>query len=301
MNEPTFEPIALPEDFDAFWDEAKAEARSAPLDYHRSLSNDFDFEGFRVETLTFRGIDGGARNGWIACPPGARRLPSFLWIPPYGRESLLPDGFGTRKGFTSLSFNLHGLGAFHQEVYTPSRGYFAEGAASPLTWVFRRMAQDCLIALRVLQAQPEADEDRIASAGMSQGGGMSIWMGALSPIVKAVCADMPFLSWTAYALSRNAYRYPLKELIDFMGTIPLGRESVMHTLSYFDTVHLATKCRVPTLVSLGEKDPACRPETVERLFRALPGEKDLIRYPGGHDWHEEMVAANRAWLVRHLG
>lgn len=290
----------VPEDFDEFWAEAQAEARSTRLDYHRSLRNDFDWPGFGVETLQFRGVQGETVHGWITYPPGARRLPSYLWIPPYGRESILPNRFSTREGFCTLSLNFHGEGAFHQEKYRIDRGYFADGIAEPQTWVFRRMLQNCLIAVRVLQAQIEADESKIGAMGLSQGGGMAIWTGAFSPIVRAVVADMPFLGVMPWALTRNAYRYPLKEVIDFLEDSPIRRQMVLNTLSYFDTMNVATRCRVPTLVSFGTKDPACRPETVEAIFQALAGPKELAIYDWGHDWHVDMIARNRDWFLQQL-
>lgn len=290
----------LPEDFVEFWHETYAQAKAAPLDFHRALSPSQSSHHL-IETFVFRGIDGQPRHGWFAYPEAARRIPAFLWIPPYGRESVLPNQYGTREGYASLSFNFHGEGAFHREAYAPARGYFAEGAGDPQTWIFRRMFQDAVLAARVLQAQVEVDEDRIGSMGMSQGGGISIWLGAWCPIVKAVVADMPFLGAMRSALNRNAYRYPMKELIDFGEAVPLGHERVLATLAYFDTMHQATQCQVPTLVSLGEKDPAARPENVQAIFEAVAGPKELHRYDWGHDWHPEMVERNRAWLDRHLG
>lgn len=291
----------IPEDFDRFWSEVVEEARHEPLDFRRSLSNDYDRPGFVVESLEFRGMYGATLFGWIAYPEGARRLPGFVWLAPYGRESKLPDDYGTRPGMVSLSFNFHGLGAFHQETYQPGRGYFAEGAESPESWVFRTMIQNAFLATRVLQAQIEADEDRIGAMGMSQGGGMAVWLGAICPIVKAVCADMPFLANIRQTLSRSVYRYPLKELTDFADSIPLGHERLLNTVSYFDTAYLASRCVKPTLVSLGEKDPSCRPDTVEAVYEALPGPKRLVRYPVGHDWYPAMIENNRAWLLEHLG
>jgi cephalosporin-C deacetylase len=264
------------------------------------LTNDFDLPGFIVETIEFRGIDGSAKHGWLASPPGARRLPSFVWVPPYGRESLLPNEYGTREGFTSLSFNFFGHGAFHQEKYNQARGYFAEGAEDPSTWVFRRMFQDAVIATRVLQAQTEVDEDRIAAMGLSQGAGIAIWLGAFCPIVKAVCADLPFLSAIKQTLLTNVYRYPLKELTDYIASIPLGEARVLNTVSYFDTMNVATRCAKPTLVSLGLKDPAVKADNVKAVYEALPGEKELKVYDWGHDWHPEMVENDRRWLMRHL-
>ena len=290
----------VPEDFDEFWRETVEEAESAPLEFQRSGTNDYLRSGFKVETLKFRGIDGTSRNGWIAYPVDAHRAPGFLWVPPYGRWSMSPNDYGTREGFVSLSFNFFGEGAFHEEAYVPKRGYFAEGAARPETFVFRRMFQDSLIALRVLEAQSEADEDRLSAMGLSQGGGMAIWLGAWCKQVKCVAADYPFLAAMPWVLAQRIFRYPLKELTDFADSLPLGREVVGHTLSYFDTVNHATRCQVPTLVSLGLKDPAVRPEQVRAVHEALAGHKELAEIESGHDWHPCMIERNRDWLLKWL-
>ncbi len=200
----------------------------------------------------------------------------------------------------SLSFNFFGHGAFYRETYRPERGYFAEGVESPATWVFRRMAQHAHLALRALAGMEEVDPSRLGVMGMSQGAGISIWMGAWSGIPKAVCADMPFLAAMRFALSRNAYRYPLKELIDRSETLEGGKQRILDTLSFFDTLNQATFCRVPTHLSLGLKDPAVRPETAQAVFDALAGEKRLERYDVGHDWYPPMIENNRSWLMEHL-
>lgn len=295
-----FEPY-VPEDFDDFWAEAVAEAQAVRLFYRRKPTEMQSPYGHRVEEIEFTGMGNQSVYGWIAYPDGAKRLPSFVWVPPYGRESLLPNRYGTRDGMVSLSLNLHHLAAFHQEKYIVSRGYFGEGVLSPETWVFRRMIQDVLIAVRVLQAQSEADEDRIGIMGMSQGGGLSLWAAALSPIVRAVVADMPFLGAMHYALTQNAYRYPLKEVVDVMENEPIGRERVMHTMSYYDTMNFATRVQKPCLVTLGLKDPACRPAAVRAIYEAVASPaKALVEYPGGHDWHLEMVQNNAEWFARHF-
>jgi cephalosporin-C deacetylase len=199
-----------------------------------------------------------------------------------------------------MSFNFFGYEAFHQEKYAPDRGYFAEGAGDPHTWIFRTLVQDCLVALRVLQAQLEVDEDRIAAMGMSQGGGLAIACGAHSPIVKAVCADMPFLGGIKSRLLDSVYRYPLKELGDYMENTPLGQALLFNTLSYFDSVNQATRCKAPTHASLGLKDPASRPDAVRSIFDALAGPKELVELDWGHDWHPEMISGNRAWMAKWL-
>jgi hypothetical protein len=42
-------------------------------------------------------------------------------------------------------------------------------------------------------------------------------------------------------------------------------------------------------------------DATERLFAAIPGEKDLVWLPGGHfDIGEDVIGAAEAWLRAHL-
>jgi cephalosporin-C deacetylase len=303
----------IPAGFDDFWTQNVAEAESAPLDYHIAADptrptpseNGQTAPGLisdrhEIRTFSFRGIQGETLNGWIAKPLNGAISPGLLWIAPYGRESVLPNQYGTRDGYISLSFNFFGSDAFHQEKYAPSRGYFAQGVLDKETWVFRAMFQNAVIASRMLADLPSVDSTRIGSMGMSQGAGISIWLGAWSERIKAVCADMPFLGAMHETLMQNIYRYPLKELMDFMSTIPNGEAQVMETISYFDTLNQSTRCRKPTLVSVGLKDPAVKPVQARAIYEALPGKKKLVTYDWGHDWHTEMVENNRQWMDENL-
>lgn len=296
-------PYELPEDYDSFWAEATEEAMAAPLSIDRAFVSDFDREGFRVHSFRFRGVDGATRHGWTARPMGyeGADLPGFLWVPPYGRESRLPDAYGTRPGLVSMSLSFHGEGAYHQEKYTVARGYFAEGAEDPYVWIFRRMYMDAVVVGRLLGETTGVDGARLGVMGMSQGAGIALWLGAFSGLFRAVCADMPFFGDPPSLLDAPVLRYPQKELKDFADLVPLGRERLLASAAYFDTAHAASRCRIPTLVSLGQKDPACRPDTVRRVYESLPGEKRLIEYAGGHDWDPGMVQANLVWLLTHLG
>lgn len=293
-------PYELPEDFRDFWQETVNAALAAPIEVSNFKFKTFDHPTHQVDSFQFIGIDGTPRYGWIAYPAGARYLPAFLWVPPYGRESKLPDDYGTREGMVSMSFNLHGETEFHQEKYRVERGYMGIGAGDPDTWIYRRLFQDCIIALRILQAQVQVDEEKIGVSGMSQGGGLSIWLGAFAPMVKAVCSDMPFGCALGHSILNYAYRYPLKEMRDFADSIPVGEARVLHTLSYYDTVFHAQHCAVPTHVSVGLKDPSCRPPNVKMAFEALPGDKLLTELDWGHDWHPSMVESNLHWFQNKL-
>ena len=290
----------LPDGFHKFWEDTVREADLADLDFSRSSQSEVSREGFEIELVDFKGVSGDVLHGWFAFPTDAMLTPAFVWLAPYGRRSMPPDEYGTRPGFCSLSFNHFGESAFHHEEYEPDRGYFAEGIGSSETWVFRRMFQDSVIAARVLAEMEETNAQRIGAMGMSQGGGIAVWMGAFCRQVKAVCADLPFGAARPMVFSREIRRYPLKEVSDYMAESDESRDRAMRTMAFFDTVNLASLCEVPTVVTVGLKDPFVKSSEVLSVFEALAGEKRLDEIDGGHDWHPSMVDRNREWLAEHL-
>ncbi len=289
----------LPDGFDEFWKGVIEEADSAPLEFDRRHQSSVVRDGFQVDEFSFRGVKGETLNGWIASPLDARRSPAFQWIAPYGRWSMPPNEYGTRPGMVSLSFNFHGEPSFHEESYKPERGYFAKGIGSKETWVFKTMFQNSFIAQRILGSLPEVDPARCSAMGLSQGGGLAVWLGAFSPLVKSVVGDLPFGAARPLVFGQKLIRYPLKEIVDFMDEAEGNRSDAMHTMAYFDTVNLATKCNVPTLLTLGERDPAVKDFEVESIYAALPGVKHLERIDWGHDWHPSMVERNQEWMLKH--
>ncbi len=292
----------VPDGFEAFWQALWESVRNASLSYSRAAAKARDLPHHQIETIDFQGVSGMVLHGWIAIPRELQaEAPAFLWIPAYGRWSHLPDPYSTREGFVSLSFNVHGLPAFHEEAYRPERGYFADGIESPDTWVMKRIIQDVFLAVRILADLPETDGHRLCAAGLSQGGGMALWAGAWCPLVQCVVADMPFLSSMRSVFSKPIYRYPLKEVVDFSQRSRVPMERILHTISYFDTVNQATRCRVPTQVSCGLKDPAVRPETARAVYEHLAAtQKRFVEYPGGHDWDPDMLENNREWMNLNL-
>ncbi len=76
---------------------------------------------------------------------------------------------------------------------------------------------------------------------------------------------------------------------------------VRATLAYYDTTSLATRLQAPTLVSLGQADPACPPDSVRVLFERIPACKALLEVPGlGHArsmlWRRLAVNWMQVWL-----
>ena len=181
------------------------------------------------------------------------------------------------------------------------RNISGSGIEQPETWIFGEMLQNAILAGRILATNPDVDRDRIGASGMSQGGGMAIWLGAMWSPIKAVVADMPFLGGMRKILNEDRpFRYPLKELTDVMQSSDEMREHVQRTVSFFDTVNLAAMCDVPTRVTLGLKDPAVRPEQARAVEEAIAGPSELEELDWGHDWHPRMIEGGQAWFNKYL-
>lgn len=286
----------IPPGFEEFWGEVVSEANSAPLDFIVAAQNEFFLDSHSVEVFSFRGVDGESRQGWVALPTGLTVAPGFLWLAPYSRWSMLPNRYGVRDGMASISFNFHGESAFHREEYSVERGYMAHGVESRDTWVFKRMFQDAVIVGRIFSQFEGVDSEKIAAMGMSQGGGLAIWMGAWVPWIKAVVADEPFLSGVPWILDAKYFRYPLKELTDVAFASEESEAKVRLTLSYFDTVNQSAFCEKPTRVTLGLKDPSVRPPQVRAVYETLPGIRELEEIDCGHDWHPRMIEGAQEFL-----
>lgn len=284
----------VPEGFDDFWRETEASVGVPDFEIGPEVSG--RSTSHIVRTVSMSSTAGFVLNGWIAVPHGDGPFPAFLWTPPYSRWSMMPNEYGTRPGYVSLSFNLFGESSFHEETYSPARGYFAEGIESPETWVFRRLYRDSSLAIRALGQLPFVKS--VAAMGMSQGGGISVWLGAWAPSVRCVVGDMPFLAGGRAILSAPFYRYPLKEILDYIDDNSERRERVLRTMSFYDTVNQATRCSVPALITAGTRDPSVRPAQAEAVYEALQGPKEYEKFDWGHDWHPSMVDRNLRWLDR---
>ena len=117
---------------------------------------------------------------------------------------------------------------------------------------------------------------------------------------RAAAADIPWLTHFARQLSEPV-NGPYNELRDLLRAEPALEPEVRRTLAYFDTTSLATRLRAPTLVSLGQADTTCPPDSVRALFDRLAGCRALLEVPGlGHarsalwrrmacDWMREWV------------
>lgn len=307
--------VAEPADFDEFWARTLAESRAAggsvvitPLAT--------PFTDLIVEDLTFPGFAGEPVKGWITRPlrSESERLPVVVEYLGYNGGRGLP---GERlqwaaAGYVHVLMDTRGQGSgWGTGGDTPDphgsgpavAGFMTRGISSPETYFYRRVFTDAARLIDALAEIPSADTDRVAVTGRSQGGGISLAAAGLSPAVRAVLPDVPFLCHfrRSAALTPKA---PFTEITQYLATHRDTEETVFTTLSYFDGVNFARRISAPALFSVGLMDDVVLPSSVYAAYNALTvDDREIVAYSyNGHEGGQLRQWTRQAeWLPSRLG
>ena len=160
---------------------------------------------------------------------------------------------------------------------------------------------DAAMAVEAAATHPAVDPERIAVAGGSQGGGLAIAAAALSPRVKFLMPEVPFLCHYRRAADITG-EAPYSEIARYLRTHRDSVESAFKTLSYFDGVNFASRTRVPALYSVGLMDTICPPSTVYAAYNWHAGPKEIRVYPyNGHEGGGTFHAREKlAFALKHF-
>lgn len=218
--------------------------------------------------------------------------PVVIHLPGYGAEtSILPElvqagyhvlhvsplGYMTPEGSDEKQ-KVHGdWPVFGYTIYGMKRDY--------RDWII-----DVMIAVRELQQRNDVLPQHFSFFGTSQGGGTSLLMGSIYKDlgVKAVVADVPFLTDIPKA----------KYAFDRTGLTPESIQDIhWKRLGYIDTMSHLHRLTMPILLTAGENDTACPPETISGLFDHLETTKSMNYFlHQGHAYTRQVIHLGLAWL-----
>lgn len=299
---------AEPPDFDAFWDKTLTETRAHPLAVTFEPV-DTPLTGVRVWDVTFAGYGGHPVKGWFTAPADATGpLPVVVQYPGYNGGRGLPHSWGLwpLAGYAHLAVDVRGQGGGDTPDPVGSApstaGFMTRGVEHQDTYFYRRVHTDAVRAVEAARSHPLADPTRTVAVGGSQGGGITLAVGALVPDLAAVAVDVPFLCHFERAVTITDAN-PYGEIGRYL-TVHRGAEgTVLRTLGYVDGVFFAARGRAPALFSVGLMDDVCPPSTVYAAYNAYAGEKRIEVYPfnrheGGGAHHE---AVRLRWVGEVLG
>lgn len=153
---------------------------------------------------------------------------------------------------------------------------------------------DAIAAVNWVGNNLDADGRSLVFYGTSQGGGMSLNLGAVFGCrTKAICSDEPFLiGFSSVQLDRvigfsaGGYDNPIISYKD-----AAKRLEAVDPLCYADHI----KC--PVLLGAGELDDQCEPEFIEMVFNKLSCEKKYVLFENrAHGYNERFYLAAKEWL-----
>ena len=275
-----------PSDFDAFWEQTLAEAREFPLD---ATFEPVDYGLKTIETydVTYNGYGGQPIKGWFTLPVQRKEpLPCVVEYIGYGGGRGFPTDWlvWSSAGFAHLVMDTRGQGTGWRRGDTPDfepggsnpqyPGYMTRGVMDPKTYFYRRVFTDGVRAVEAAKAHPAVDAGRVAVAGGSQGGGITLAVGGLEPTVKVAMPDVPFLCHYRRATD-IVDSYPYHEIVKFCRIHRDKVDTVFSTLSYFDGVNFAAHTTCRSLFSVALMDQTCPPSTVFAAYNHFAGPKDI--------------------------
>ncbi len=187
-------------DFDAFWCAARAESDKVPLNpTFTPVAEALPLA--HVYDVAFDGADGVRVKGWVLTPRDVSKpLPAVVQFIGYSGGRDYPHALAPHilNGFCAFIMDSRGQGgATGQRLATThggARGVITPGILDKEEYYSRSFYRATVRAVEAVRTRSEVDGNRIAAIGGSQGGALTIACAGLSPHVKAMAPDVPWLS-----------------------------------------------------------------------------------------------------------
>ena len=239
--------------------------------------------------VRFRGVGDYPLFAYYTVPKGGGPFPALFQAPGYGSVVGVP-GYARRELYAIMAPCHRGQRHSDSRYSAAYPGLLTDGLPDAASYRWREIVADCLRAVDVLTARPEADEGRLASAGND----LAAITAALRPSVRFLLLSGQLLFRDTAASMSEKGSYPLQEFSDYLRVNPQESRSVAETLSLFDPLAFASRIAAETLVTCAEGESG----SVEPLVAALGGKATLrLRSGRGHTDHK----LEEDWLAEKTG
>lgn len=270
----------VPDDFDAFWSERRAQLACIPMEpvMQSVTSADPDVEVFDVQAACI----GMPISGYYARPVNTAKgkCPAILFVHGAGVTSARTGNVTKYAdlGFIALEINAHGIPNGKDAAYYEglAKGkllnYRYFGRENQYTSYFTGMFTRVMRALEFLKSQPQWDGKVLIAYGSSQGGAQALAAAGLDEDVNMILTGVPAMCDHSGVING----WPLMVPLEADGSF---NKQISDASRYIDCVNFARKSKAYGLFTVGFIDNVCRPTSVYAAYNSFAGRKEIINEP----------------------
>ena len=307
-----FDPLSIqptvdnPGDFTQFWNKAKSELATIPMDARMTLMPERCTEKVNVYHVSLQNFRVGSRLYGILCMPKKEgKYPALLTVPGAGVRPYYGNIAMAEKGMITFDIGIHGIpvnmdvGVYNNLGAGALSGYQNFNLDDKDRFYYKRVYLGCVRANDFLFSLPQFDGNNLAVTGGSQGGALSIITAGLDPRVKYLAAYYPALSDVTGYLKGRAGGWP--HYFDKNNLAFNNKKDKIETVGYYDVVNFARLLKVPGMYSWGFNDETCPPTSMYAAYNVIPAPKSLyLALETGHWTFPEQTEKLNNWLLEKL-
>jgi len=298
--------VENPADFVDFWNKAKEEAATVPIDATMDLIPERSTEKVNVYHVSLQNFRTRSRiYGILSMPKKEGKYPALLKVPGAGVRPYGPDLGTAEQGVIVLEIGIHGVPVnMDPEVYgdlgsAALSGYWNYNMEHRDRYYYKRVYLGCVRANDFLVSLPQFDGVNLGVSGGSQGGALSIITAALDPRVKYLAAFYPALSDVTGYLKGRAGGWP--HMFDKNNLPYNNMKEKFETVKYYDVVNFARQLKVPGFYSWGFNDETCPPTSMYAAYNVIKAPKELyLALETGHWTYPEQREKFNNWIIQKL-
>ena len=266
-------PLTTESDFQKFWNESRASLKKVDPQYRLIHQPELSKGELNVYEVSMRSFGNIRVRGWYEVPKSKGPHPVILRVPGYGGNMKSIARF---KDMIVFSFNPRGHGNSQEDIKGKPSNFWIRGLDNKEGYYYQGAYLDCVRALDFLYSRKEVDPKRIAVAGGSQGGGLSLSTAALDSRISLCAPHIPFLTnWDLYF--KTSHWPEMDKWIEAKESRTW--QSTLKTMSYFDTMNMAPWIKCPLFMGVGLQDSICPPVTCFAVYNRVKGKKEYLVYP----------------------
>ncbi|HBG76908.1 acetylxylan esterase [Eubacteriales bacterium mix99] len=282
-------PLTREADFDVFWRDTIAASESVPLN-PKMEKYGYPSPYVSVYSVEYNGFDETGIHGWYLVPEFVPKenLPCLIHYHGFSGNRGMPADFmqWIMMGVAVLSVDCRDQSGVTGNCADYSGGYtknvVCKGILDKNEYYFRAVYMDCKKAIDFACSRPEINPKRIAMEGGSQGGALTMAVCALDSRPALALADVPSNSNLEKRV--EGAHGSFSSVTDYLKLYPQHTEKAFETLSYFDTMNLASRIQCRVLASVGLQDSTCPAKLYFATYNRITSPKEIRIYPfNAHD------------------